>query len=56
MRVAVTGHNGYIGSVMVPFLQKAGHEIIGLDTYLYEECTFGDEVPDVPPAGPRSPF
>ena len=48
MRVALTGHNGYIGSVMVPFLQKAGHEILGLDTYLYEECTFGDEVPDVP--------
>lgn len=48
MRVAVTGHNGYIGSIMVPFLQKAGHEIIGLDTYLYEGCTFGDEVPDVP--------
>src|SRR5258705_5085755 len=48
MRVLVTGHNGYIGSVMVPFLQKAGHEIVGLDTYLYEECTFGREVPDVP--------
>lgn len=48
MRVAVTGHNGYIGSVMVPFLQKAGHEVVGLDTYLYEECTFGREVPDVP--------
>ena len=48
MRVLVTGHNGYIGSVMVPFLQQAGHEIVGLDTYLYEECTFGREVPDVP--------
>lgn len=48
MRVLVTGHNGYIGSVMVPFLQKAGHEIVGLDTYLYEDCTFGSEVPDVP--------
>jgi nucleoside-diphosphate-sugar epimerase len=48
MRVLVTGHNGYIGSVMVPFLQKAGHEITGLDTYLYEECTFGTDVPDVP--------
>ncbi len=48
MRVLVTGHNGYIGSVMVPFLQKAGHEIVGLDTYLYEGCTFGNDVPDVP--------
>lgn len=48
MRVAVTGHNGYIGSVMVPFLQKAGHEVFGLDTYLYEDCTFGRDVPDVP--------
>lgn len=48
MRVLVTGHNGYIGSVMVPFLQKAGHEITGLDTYLYEDCTFGSEIPDVP--------
>lgn len=48
MRVLVTGHNGYIGSVMVPFLQKAGHEIVGLDTYLYEDCTFGSAVPDIP--------
>ncbi|HEY7683437.1 MAG TPA: SDR family oxidoreductase [Gemmatimonadales bacterium] len=48
MRVLVTGHNGYIGSVMVPFLQKAGHEIVGLDTYLYEDCTFGPEPADVP--------
>jgi nucleoside-diphosphate-sugar epimerase len=47
MKVLVTGHNGYIGSVMVPFLQRAGHEIVGLDTYLYEDCTFGPKVPDV---------
>jgi len=48
MRVLVSGHNGYIGSVMVPFLQRAGHEIVGLDTYLYEECTFGRETDDIP--------
>jgi nucleoside-diphosphate-sugar epimerase len=47
MRVLVTGHNGYIGSVMVPMLQAAGHEVTGLDTYLYAECTFGRAVPDV---------
>lgn len=39
MRVLITGHNGYIGSVMSPFLRRAGHEIVGLDTFLFEECT-----------------
>ena len=29
MRVVVTGHLGYIGTVMVPVLQKAGHEVHG---------------------------
>jgi nucleoside-diphosphate-sugar epimerase len=47
MRVLVTGHNGYIGSVLVPMLQKAGYEVVGLDSYLFESCTFGDDVPDI---------
>jgi nucleoside-diphosphate-sugar epimerase len=42
MRVLVTGHKGYIGSVMVPLLVDAGHEVVGLDTGLYEACSFGD--------------
>ncbi len=41
MRVLVTGHAGYIGSVMVPILLEAGHEVTGLDTHLYDSCTFG---------------
>lgn len=32
MKVLVTGHDGYIGSVMVPVLRAAGHEVAGLDT------------------------
>lgn len=48
MKVLVTGHRGYIGVVLVPLLQAAGHEVHGLDSYLYEECRFGDEPPDVP--------
>jgi len=29
-------------------LLEAGHEVTGLDNYLFEGCTFGDEVDDVP--------
>jgi nucleoside-diphosphate-sugar epimerase len=39
MRVLVTGHDGYIGAVMVPVLRAAGHDVVGLDTYFYESCT-----------------
>jgi nucleoside-diphosphate-sugar epimerase len=48
MKVLLTGHNGYIGSVMSPMLLAAGHEVIGLDNYLFEGCTLGQEVPDIP--------
>jgi nucleoside-diphosphate-sugar epimerase len=32
----------------VQMLQEAGHDVVGLDNYLYEDCTFGDDVADVP--------
>jgi nucleoside-diphosphate-sugar epimerase len=38
MRVLVTGHTGYIGTVMVPTLMMAGHEVTGLDTGFFREC------------------
>jgi nucleoside-diphosphate-sugar epimerase len=38
MRVLVSGHDGYIGSILVPMFTDAGHEVVGLDTYLYEGC------------------
>lgn len=47
MRVLVTGHAGYIGCSLVPLFQRAGHEVVGLDSFLFEDCTFG-EVPSVP--------
>ena len=40
MRVLVTGHLGYIGSVLTPMLVKAGHDVVGMDTDLYSRCTF----------------
>jgi nucleoside-diphosphate-sugar epimerase len=48
MKVLLTGHNGYIGSVMGRMLRDAGYEVLGLDTYLFESCTFGLESPDGP--------
>jgi nucleoside-diphosphate-sugar epimerase len=41
VRVLVTGHHGYIGSVLAPMLRAAGHDVVGLDTYFYRGCDFG---------------
>ncbi len=62
MRVLVTGHAGYIGPVLVPLLLDAGHEVVGLDMFLFEGCDFapgaqrgGDGLPrpeaGCPPSG-----
>jgi nucleoside-diphosphate-sugar epimerase len=40
MKVLVTGHRGYIGTVMVPMLLEAGHKVTGCDSELYERCGF----------------
>jgi nucleoside-diphosphate-sugar epimerase len=48
MKVLVTGHNGYIGTVLVPLLRRAGHEVIGLDTNFYEGCSMDGRASRVP--------
>ena len=48
MRVLVTGHKGYIGTVMVPMLRKAGHDVLGLDSDLYRNSTYGESMPKGP--------
>jgi nucleoside-diphosphate-sugar epimerase len=45
MKVLVAGDGGYIGAVLVPFLQAAGHQVHGLDLGLYDGCDLGPEVP-----------
>jgi nucleoside-diphosphate-sugar epimerase len=50
MRVLVTGHRGYIGTVMTPMLLKAGHQVVGYDSELYRRCTYpaGGAIANVP--------
>lgn len=48
MRVLLTGHQGYLGTVMAPLLAEAGHEVTGLDSGLFADCVLGPA-----PADPR---
>src|SRR5262249_19448792 len=45
MRVFVTGCNGFIGSVLTPWLVNEGHSVIGYDADLFADCLFGDPPP-----------
>lgn len=42
MRVLLTGHLGFIGAVMGPMLSRAGHDVVGVDTGYFADCTFGE--------------
>src|SRR6266568_3020500 len=50
MQVLVTGHLGYIGTVLAPMLARAGHDAFGLDSDLFERCTYacGGEISRIP--------
>lgn len=48
MRVLVTGHDGYIGTVLAPRLLADGHDVVGLDTFLFTETSLGEDRASVP--------
>jgi biotin carboxylase len=46
MRVLLTGHLGYIGTILTPMLVKAGHDVVGMDTgFVHCEWMVEDGVP-----------
>jgi nucleoside-diphosphate-sugar epimerase len=50
LRVLVTGHHGYIGTLLVPLAQQAGHDVVGLDSDMFAPCVFGaapDEIESI---------
>ncbi len=48
MRILLTGHKGYIGSVAGPMLLSSGHEVVGLDADLFAGCDFGEAAQTIP--------
>jgi nucleoside-diphosphate-sugar epimerase len=48
MRVLITGANGYIGRVMAPIVATAGHDVVGLDTNMFDACSLGPDPDRVP--------
>jgi nucleoside-diphosphate-sugar epimerase/SAM-dependent methyltransferase len=48
VKILVTGHRGYIGCLLVPMLQSAGHEVSGLDSALFDGCYLGAAPPAIP--------
>ncbi len=47
MHVLVTGHDGYIGTVLTPLLTAAGHSVRGMDSHLFAGCVFGEDAPEI---------
>ncbi|HEX2228040.1 MAG TPA: NAD(P)-dependent oxidoreductase, partial [Candidatus Binatia bacterium] len=47
-RVLITGHNGYIGSVMAPHFVNEGYEVVGVDSGYFEPCRLVPNTANVP--------
>jgi nucleoside-diphosphate-sugar epimerase len=46
--VLVTGHRGYIGSVLAPYLVAQGYDVVGLDVGYFNSCTITPDPVEMP--------
>jgi nucleoside-diphosphate-sugar epimerase len=44
----LTGHDGYIGAVMAPYLQRVGYQVVGMDTGYFHDCTLVPSESSIP--------
>ncbi|HER27206.1 MAG TPA: SDR family oxidoreductase [Rhodospirillales bacterium] len=45
--VLVTGHDGYIGSILCPLLATSGYRVRGYDSHFFHDCLMGEKIPDI---------
>jgi nucleoside-diphosphate-sugar epimerase len=48
VKVLVTGHAGYIGTVLVGVLAEGGHDVVGADSGYFADCVLGEPPPPPP--------
>jgi nucleoside-diphosphate-sugar epimerase len=47
-RILITGSNGYLGSVMAPWLRSQDYDVVGLDTGYFSTCTLVPDLAEIP--------
>jgi nucleoside-diphosphate-sugar epimerase len=47
-RLLITGNEGYLGSVMAPWLRSEGFDVVGLDTGYFSACTLVPDLVQIP--------
>lgn len=46
--ILLTGHRGYLGSVMGPYLSEHGYDVVGLDVGFFDDCTLVPDPVEIP--------
>jgi nucleoside-diphosphate-sugar epimerase len=54
VRILVTGHDGYVGTLLMDILREAGHDAVGSDAFFFEGCGLGRSPRRKDPAAVRA--
>jgi nucleoside-diphosphate-sugar epimerase len=48
MKIPAHRQYGLYWTILAPMLIEEGYDVVGYDSDLYRECTFGDGLPEIP--------